>query len=79
MFFFRLGLDDIRKGYVGCLGDLHVSNEIVSLHNGGVGGFLALKMLNVEFNCPVTLEPPGSCGSFPCLNGKKILYTCLNT
>lgn len=63
-------MEDIRYGFVGCLGDIRVSNEIIPLHNGGVSGALALKKLaNVDFNCPTTLETPGACGSFPCQNG----------
>lgn len=72
-------MEDIRHGFVGCLGDIFISNELVPVHNGGVGGSLALKKLaNVEFKCPTVLEIPGTCGSFPCLNGNLTYFHIQN-
>lgn len=76
-----LGLEDIQRGYTGCMDDIRISRMPVPLHlsAGDSNVAVLLRFANIEFNCvtdksPLML-PPGSCGSQPCLNGG----TCIET
>ncbi|KAK9874636.1 hypothetical protein WA026_005463 [Henosepilachna vigintioctopunctata] len=73
-----LGFEDIQRGFTGCMDDIRISRISVPLHKSGDNSVAVLKRFaNVEFSCDtsVILQPPGACGSQPCLNGG----TCVET
>lgn len=64
-----LGLEDIQRGFIGCMDDIRLSKVPVPLHMTGGSSVAVLKRFaNVEFNCEA-LTPSGVCGSQPCFNG----------
>lgn len=66
-----MGLEDVCRGFVGCLGDVRISDELVPLQSGGAAGAIILaRLANVERSCPATLTQPGPCGTLPCQNGE---------
>nr|XP_022919754.1 fat-like cadherin-related tumor suppressor homolog isoform X3 [Onthophagus taurus] len=66
-----LGLEDIQRGFTGCMDDVRIARISVPLHKSGDNSIAVLKRFaNVEFSCDSNvLLPAGACGSQPCMNG----------
>lgn len=69
-----LGLEDIQKGFYGCMDDIRISRMSIPLHMSSSDSYIAVLMrfANVEFSCFDSnsgMISPGPCGSQPCQNG----------
>lgn len=67
-----LGIEDVQRGFVGCMDDIKMAKEMVPLRMAGSSTVAVLKRFaNVEFTCDATsiLTPLGICGTQPCHNG----------
>lgn len=80
---FTQDYEDIRMGFIGCMGDIRVDDIPLPLQTSTVNSIASLKrFVNVEYHCPAAIDP-GICGSHPCLNGgtcksvESSSYTCL--
>ncbi|XP_065362033.1 fat-like cadherin-related tumor suppressor homolog [Calliphora vicina] len=66
-----IGYEDIQRGFIGCMTDLKIGNEMLPLYISGGSTVAALKRFtNVEFHCDPAkvLINLGICSSQPCLN-----------
>ncbi|KNC25725.1 putative Fat-like cadherin-related tumor suppressor [Lucilia cuprina] len=66
-----IGYEDIHRGFIGCMTDLRIGNEMLPLYISGGSTVAALKRFtNVEFHCDPAkvLINLGICSSQPCLN-----------
>ncbi|KAK6637236.1 hypothetical protein RUM44_007650 [Polyplax serrata] len=67
-----LGVEDIQRGFIGCMDDIRLAKVSVPLHTSGSSSVAILTHFsNVVFNCDAgtVLVPLGICGSQPCKNG----------
>lgn len=69
-----IGIEDIQRGFIGCLDDLKLSRAPLPLqmNSASSSSVAALKRFaNVDFNCDasIALIPLGICGTQPCFNG----------
>lgn len=68
-----IGVQDVQRGFVGCIDDIQISKAPVSLHKSGSSSSLAVlnRFVNIEFSCDASavLSPIGVCGTQPCFNG----------
>lgn len=69
-----IGIEDIQRGFIGCMDDLKLSRAHLPLQmNAAVTSSVAAlkRFANVDFNCDAAtaLVPLGICGNQPCLNG----------
>lgn len=69
-----IGIEDIQRGFIGCMDDLKLSRSHLPLQmNAAATSSVAVlkRFANVDFNCDTAsaLVPLGVCGNQPCLNG----------
>lgn len=69
-----IGIEDIQRGFIGCMDDLKLSRSHLPLQmNAAATSSVAVlkRFANVDFNCDAAsaLVPLGICGNQPCLNG----------
>lgn len=66
-----MGYEDIQRGFVGCMADIKIGQEMLPLYIvAGGNSIAALRFTNVEFLCDPSkvLVNLGICGGQPCLN-----------
>ena len=64
------GDDDPRQGFVGCIDSPRVDNVPLPLGHDTTTGVASLtRLAHVLPHCFGPLQPPGACGTHPCLNG----------
>jgi protocadherin Fat 1/2/3 len=69
-----IGIEDIQRGFIGCMDDLKLFRAHLPLQmNAAASSSVAVlkRFANVDFNCDAAnaLIPLGVCGNQPCLNG----------
>lgn len=67
-----IGIEDVQRGFVGCMDDLKLSRAPLPLQMNSASSVAVLKRFaNVDFNCDAgtVLIPMGLCGTQPCFNG----------
>lgn len=72
------GFEDIQRGYIGCIDDIHLSRAILPIHDPGIGNTVVVlkRSQSIDFGCDSVnaLKALGFCGMQPCVNGG----TCKN-
>lgn len=68
-----LGLEDVQRGFIGCMDDMNIARTALPLYSSDNGNSVVnlKRTANIEFSCETSnvLIPLGVCGTQPCLNG----------
>lgn len=69
-----LGLEDLQRGFIGCMDEVTIARVTLPFHNiGSTSSVAVLERINsIELNCEsstVLVASNSVCGSYPCANG----------